>query len=345
MKNLRDSKLVKTAAGLLMIFLLALGFKMVNSPIELTDEEVPMGSVYHLDSKSLEIVNTIGNFEKWAMSHVQFSEGTDQTAATNDLTMALIRYDRYGEGLSGIQSGFWGEMAGVLPNDFFTTYAGEPLTKYRGELTNLDGFKDTITGNEVDFTHMIAVTDIYITDIYLPENQEIYYDLLMSTGGDLETFLIDAAKYKSGNKVIESDQIYDFAMKTIGTSKHSYFGAGDYLADLDGQNIAGMMKSGDLLLSEALLQYYQNGDAAKRRQIFVSYYGGQEAFSRRIQSFMRATPMDEDKSVNEMVEFMSSFQFVQTMMIKSVHGDISNLSEGDQDAVTQAFLELVETGR
>ncbi len=51
-----------------------------------------------------------------------------------------------------------------------------------------------------------------------------------------------------------------------------------FFADIDGANIAEIMISDELLLSEALLKYYLEGDVSLRKEKFVEHFGGQSEF-------------------------------------------------------------------
>lgn len=326
--------------GLFSVAAIGIGMMTLYSPVTLEEELVPQGPVYVLDARSMEIISTIRDFETWAQETPELQERSDRTTAINDITLGLIRHKRYGDGLSGLQAGVWRKMAGPASNN--TVPGGSEAVEFQEKLMALEGFKDPVTGKGIDFAHMVAVVDVYSTDLPLADNAEIYYDLLLSTGGDLETFLIDAARHKSQGKTIDSSEIYRFSKSTIGGQEKSYFDGADYLADIDGQNLAERMQTDNLLLSEALLRYYQEGDAANRQEQFMAYYGGEAGFEARINSFMTSSPLAQDAADEKMVEFMESFKSIKSLMISTLEGDIDNLSDTDRKAVTLAFTDMVK---
>lgn len=72
---------------------------------------------------------------------------------------------------------------------------------------------DPVTKSKIDLIHMIAVIDINYTDVQVEDYKEVYYDYLLSWGGDLETLRINMSKHFEKNDAENYDDYYDYAIK------------------------------------------------------------------------------------------------------------------------------------
>ncbi len=76
------------------------------------------------------------------------------------------------------------------------------------------------------------------------------------------------------------------AIKTLGSDIRSYFSKEDMLADVDGVNLYELMSKKDLLLSEAMEEYYTQSGALNRKTIICRSFWWARSFEREVTSFM-----------------------------------------------------------
>lgn len=152
-------------------------------------------------------------------------------------------------------------------NDFYTYSVKDPSGNYISsekiknvcDNNSYISLVDPLTGKDIDLIHFICVIDGCDDDIDVLGGQ------MISWAGDLQTALTDL----SCNNIKD---VYDFKSNVL--ERDTFFGWSDFLADIDGYNIAlGYLNKQDNSLSNSLAAYYTITDTSYRFKAFVRLVG------------------------------------------------------------------------
>jgi len=328
---------------LLLSFAISITFAYLNNENRVAefidDDEIPLGGFLQLDSTSNNTIDRIKVLEDRFREILP--EGT--VKQINNGVMSIIRRNKYGYNSEGANSILWERYAGSM-NEEIGLSVPHVENVLADVLNQVDGkleLNDPVSSAEIDFLHMIAVIDINYSDAGTDSYKEECYKYLLTWGGDLETFLIDMDRNAKKESYNSYDDYYEYAINTLGISSETYFSESDFLADLDGVNIAEIMISDELLLSEALLKYYLDGDVSKRKEKFVDHFGGESEFLLSVKQFMfngEGSKYSEDPRFNR---FMIGFAALKMMMIENYVTDSIDDSVEMRRALAQAFIDRV----
>jgi hypothetical protein len=310
-----------------------------------TDEVNEVSQLNEVDS-AIEINNLDEISEINAIDTFNKVNQINEINEVNNATLALLRSQRYGYFSSGLEGVFWQNFTGGLPSEYikyFQLSESEILTELIQEMS---GFIDPVTGEEIDFIHMMAVIDAYRSDFQTDEEsadyEEDYYDYLLSWGGDLETFKVDLLDYVEANKITDYEAMYDYAYETIGSRVESYFSQEDFLADIDGVNIADLMAQENLLLADALELYYTSNYVNNRYAMFIDSFGGEEAFVERVHLFINYQGDElEDEALAEFIEDFNGFKSLMMRYSGKSRGETTAV---ENKALEEAFIDLIVNG-
>lgn len=285
-----------------------------------------------LEEKSMEMIETIVLLEKKSRELM----GIASISKLNQASLAVIRKDRYGHEMSGLDKLFWEGFLGKLPVQYINNRE-EPIPAIEG----LEEFIEPAQGADIDFVHMIAVIDAYYSDLETSDEQERYYDYLCSWGGDLLTFTMDMVSYSDLNQVVEESELVQYAMETLGTEAVSSFSESDFLADIDGVNIAKLMIENKLLLSQGLRMYYRTDLVNNRMTLFVDGFGGEEAFIDTVNCFYHDQVEQKYATDEDFIDFFEKFQTMKKLII-SVSGDGKReATELEKKVTMEVFIKKV----
>lgn len=277
-----------------------------KEPEETVEEvviEVPEPVVYPLSEQSRHVIDIIAALESDAITRL----ATEDVMAINQAVLSILRCERYGTMTEGIGSYVWDSFAGPLPEVYQNLF--EMDDEMLNWLSDINVFHEPISDGEVDFLHMIAVIDIYVSETGNNPIIEPYYDYLMSWGGDLETFGYDMIEASEPD---DYESMNGFATDMLGADESSHFSKSDWLADLDGVNIAGLMQSENLYLSEAIFEYYHTGQFLERHTLFVDSFGGEAAFREAVHHFLYSEPSEEQSDLHQ--ELFEDLDQLKTLM-------------------------------
>lgn len=162
--------------------------------------------------------------------------------------LIYIRSDRY-------NSSQW-QLIGGQSDEDFNTYVLQNQTKGVTELKTLPSFVLPKTKESSDFVHMFATINV----LYAQENSAMHD--LAGWGGDLCQLAVDG---KNSGK--EGQELKEY-VESIFNSNIGVFNAQDVCADLDGVNIAVMLKQNNSIAS-ALRKYSNTLNIKQRKLDFV----------------------------------------------------------------------------
>jgi len=340
-----SKKSINRISALLIISLFINGvfvFKEVRSymddqTVDIIDEIPPEAGA--LDRVSYNTIMNIKKLEEEIKTELKLSSTKD----VNNATMALLRRKKYGHYTSGASVFLWLQYAGGIESETGVSMSkAEETLKDVLKVTEDDlVFTDPVTKSKVDLIHMIAVIDINYTDVQIEDYKEVYYDYLLSWGGDLETLRINMSKHFEKNDAENYDDYYAYAIKTLGSNIRSYFSKEDMLADVDGVNLFELMSNKDILLSEAMENYYTGSGVLNRNQLFVDHFGGQEAFEREVTSFMFNGRGSRFQNDNDFLSFMESFEDLKGMMYNAYSDGPVIENEHATTALSTAFIDKI----
>jgi hypothetical protein len=153
----------------------------------------------------------------------------------------------------------WKALAGA-EDEFYAYVKKAKGNKCASFLRSVEYYYDPVSGEQIDFIHMIASLNVYL------EN-ELMYSLYPQIGdiggwaGDCIQLACEGKKYK-----ISAKRLNDFFNDRIG--KEGSFGGGDILADIDALNIYMLLKDkGEF--ANAFKYYYNTLRKTNRYQLFV----------------------------------------------------------------------------
>lgn len=276
-------------------------------------------------------------------------------------TLALIRMKRYGGHSTFNGRFFWGAVAGEPSYQLIKSYEdyespdtqdNEQLNESVAEVVlkaaefhSLTGLIDPNSQDIIDAIHMIAVLQSNVYDSDMDDGIEVVVDYLSGWGGDLLTFLADVQRFsdsvESDDKDSKLELLEIYVTENLGQKTSTHFSREDYLADLDGVNIAGLMQSENLLLSEAVICYYDSGDASRREVVFIKNFGDQSDFLRAVNTLVNHSTMTDEHLEDYDItseQFHSVFELFE---------DVFMYREAEQmelDVIEQGFIQLIMAG-
>lgn len=291
----------------------------IHEPVSGVIVEMPEPVTYELSEASLHVIGVVEDIEADVKTCMQIESLMD----VNQEVMAIIRGQRYGSLTEGIGSYVWESFAGPLSDTYKNLF--EIDDEILSWLNGIGGFYTPISQDEVDFIHMIAVIDIYLSETGNDPIIEPYYDYLMSWGGDLETFGYDMRAYAESLDTYDLEVLEAYAEETMGSDQPSYFSKADWLADIDGVNIANYMLTQEKLLSEAIYEYYHTGLFLERYLLFVDSFGGEENFKLAVESFVYAETYEtDDEDIVELFEDLSQLKELMHMFLFDKQEDLTD---------------------
>lgn len=195
--------------------------------------------------------------EQLQMAAQKYSKNSNRKEKSALFTLQYIR-----QGNIEYQDKTWNLMAG-READFETYIEKSDVTRDVGNwLRENKQLYDPVSGNSIDFLHMIATINVYLKWDSVQLDGGEYGDI----GGWAGDCIQLAREVKEAS--IESHQMSLYMEEHIGND--GYFGKEDMLADMDAYNIYQIMKEGRRV-SEAFSQYYSQLNEKKRFQLFLNY--------------------------------------------------------------------------
>jgi len=325
--------------GLVGMVLLFFVFQSFSKKSNIEDEKIARGMVFELSDENQKIIEGIKNIEK----SVYTMTASNDINIVNQGTMAFIRKDIYGYNVSGMSRFIWSRFAGTMDQEagIYRVDHKVAVSEISEIVENLNLFTNPINDYSIDFKHLVTVIDLELTDVSEVAYEDEYYDYLFSWAGDLETFFIDMGKYKYDNPNVNEADLYTYARKTIGSLEKSYFSREDLLADIDGVNIAKLMSDNDLLLSEAINNYYSDGIFTSRYTLFIESFGGEYLFREKVTSLMYEEI--EDRYIED-VEFKTYYEnLIGLKQLMSLFMNRSNyqVTSEMKEAAIIAFIDII----
>jgi hypothetical protein len=271
---------------------------------------------YILEQETMNTIAWVKLFEEQTRELLE----SDSIEAINQGTMAILRMDRYGYGSLGIEKIVWDAYAGPMAVEWVRYIKNNPswVIDFREKSWF---FSDPVSNDAIDFIHLVAVVNVFYTKTDMDTTQEKYYDALLSWGGDLLTMAY----------VGESSEF-------LGDKESLFFSTEDYLADIDGVNIAQLMIEDELLLSDALYAYYTSEKVKWRHSLFTDYYGGEDEAYKFIYDFIFL----EGDGSEDFNKFKLVFKSIQDGLIQYVVNDSEYVSEEELKRFVDAFVEKLK---
>ncbi len=210
-------------------------------------------------------------------------EVTTSIYDVNKFVITLLHYPNYTPYIGGNEGLFWQLATGTPTKSFrqFNTYKTlNPdnlselqflIIELSDQLKNVP-VQDTYSDNLIDMKHLMGTLDAMYHEREMNDmtnGLDFILNQMAGWAGDLISLEFDLDLASS----YEEDDIEAL----IGTNQVSHFMFSDYAADLDAVNIYHLLKGENLLLSEAIIWYYDSG-AYNREHEFLENMGGKEAF-------------------------------------------------------------------
>ncbi len=302
------------------------------------DEDIPMANPVVLDDDTLEAIDEIRDIE--VRLSVLLDEPTN--GILNQGVLNIIRSKRYGCRSGGLEGALWDGYAGNMSKEVGVSIeaVAEVDKDILGIADGLSYIHDPSDGSIIDVPHMVAVIDVLLTDLPIEDDQEIYSDIILTWGGDLESFLVNMENDNSDKVGVDEAQLYEYATSTMGSAKASYFSVEDFYADLDGVNIYQIMERDDLLLSDAIHHYYSSGDYKEREALFVAFYGGDRLIRKLVYDYMEVDSVDYQLyEASAKGDYLNSVYTFKSMMLKMKYGYDNEVDGAVRRIVSDVFLE------
>ncbi len=172
------------------------------------------------------------------------------------------------------QSAEWNMLAGY-PDEGFEEYVNKNAKKSLASFRDDAVLVDPATGDDIEFSHLMASVNLAIRQEKLKEedeNLEPYLDY-GSWGGDLLQLCREIK-----NAGISSDEWEEEMVSRIG-NKNSSFNKDDLYADLDACNMQSFFER-EMSLSEAFYSYYyevlEKSEKTRYQYFYENYFDGDE---------------------------------------------------------------------
>ncbi len=303
-----------------------------------------------LEPQQLALIQTVESTEQIISEILQ----THDPHEINQATLAFFRQNRYGQKIKPIEAMIWANFAGTMPQPLINalTTVNHPKQKEMTQLLALSDvalWQDTQTKAAVDWSHMLAVVDIYtsqigeiplneksLNEVPLAENPcEPFYDLAFSTGGDLLSFYADVIFSLDGTMDA------DATGKLLLSESPSHFSRSDYLANIDGTLIARKLTTQRALLSKTIKDYYINADLANRELIYKLHFGGTRSFDHLIKLFCEGQLSHFSSRPEFFKTSFTGFIAFRTQILKEFYDDKRQLTKVERQVVQQLFFNIV----
>lgn len=221
------------------------GTYLLNTPTEIGSDTYHQ--VNEVTALAMEFVTTEDSPEN--------PPSEDPVRDSNYLVTNYYRRIRYGNLL-------WVTIAGGIKQDFID-FANHYINEE--DRTPID-IRDPLTGNIIGIEHLMATISV---ELYanIPEPGSTVEDF-GGWAGDLITVYKDVLAHKDDSKY--GGDVYSCAIDYIAASDNTYFSDDDLYGDVDGANIAKILRDdSNKLISSAILEYYFDGSISKR---FSKFY-------------------------------------------------------------------------
>lgn len=342
--NSKQKALIFITTGLALLLAFLLYKFQAPQTIELKTSEIPLAPQVELDASSLAVIARVQEMESLLKEKLV----TEDKVLINNAVLSFLRQQRYGYRASAVDRFVWDQFGGSLLEECGIDIDQESVAQEYEAIsklgTALSAFNDPLSGNAIDFEHMAAVIDLNYTQSESSTIEERYYDALFSWGGDLETFLINMNKQVDQTGDCSYEALYKFARENVCQNETTYFGSADYYADFDGLQVALIMQSDEVLLSEALLAYYKGGRVIERNKLFIEVCGGEDAFKAFVLAVAKQTPEPQYAEHASYLDFLNTFEGVKTLMVEMVGGKPIKADESMRLALANAFIDFVKQG-
>ncbi len=241
-----------------------------------SDEEIPTNLNQGMNK---EVFVKLEQLEKLANDYKQ--ENPDNTDTASLLVAKYLR-----SGNENYQSTDWNMLAGY-PDEGFETYVlenGEDgLADFRSNATVIDPG----TGNEIEFSHLIASVNLAIRQAQMESEVEEPYVDYGSWGGDLLQLCREIK-----NEGIDSSSWKEEMVTRIG-DENSSFNRNDLYADLDACNMKDFFEE-NMSLSQAFYRYYydilEKSETTRYQYFYENHFegvSGEEELAQRMQSIFQ----------------------------------------------------------
>lgn len=235
-----------------------------------------------------EVFVKLEQLEKLASQYKQ-----ENIESEDSVSLLVAKYLRCGN--ENYQSMDWNMLAGY-PDEGFETYVSEnaedSLISFRGNATMID----PATGNEIEFSHLIASVNLAIRQEEMESEVEEPYVDYGSWGGDLLQLCREIK-----NEGIDSTQWKEEMVSRIG-DENSSFNRDDLYADLDACNIKAFLEK-DMSLAEAFYRYYydvlEKSETTRYQYFYENHFGGieEEELAQKMKSILQ----DEDSMITQVL--------------------------------------------
>lgn len=173
--------------------------------------------------------------------------------------LATIRHNRY----NGLR---WGIAAGGLDQVFIDHI--NKTDSYLSDLLRKDIVFTDNKNNEIDFNHLCATLNSYLSDSPI-KNEWSGWE------GDLATLTVEVVN--ACNDSEDFDLLVSKANEMLGSSE-STFSKQDINSDIDAENIYNNIKNSNITVLEAFRQYYYEYQNMSRFNRFITGIGEDKAF-------------------------------------------------------------------
>lgn len=275
----------------------------------------------------------------------------DQISQINEASLTLIRNKTYDNNSLDKKSFMWQILAGETPKELlpiidmlkteyvaseqsysFEDDSGRNIIPLTNSVKKMYDYKNiALTKDSVDFPHMIASISCFYHDAGFDDDIELLFDIMAGWGGDLLSFSNDIQGYTSYADL--EAYIYEY----LGTYEESNFDITDLRADIDAVNLSKLLITHNLLLSQALLWYY---DSWTTQQIndFVDFFGGQSAFEEYAHLILFSDDTAQEELTNVTIDFVEAKGVIDLFKDEF---DINTLTSSEASILLDIFLQKI----
>lgn len=262
----------------------------ITSDEENTNESTNEKQIANLDQGiNGEIFVKLEQLEKLASQYKKENVENEDT-----VSLLVAKYLRCGN--ENYQSMDWNMLAGY-PDEGFETYvlehADESLISFRDNAIMID----PATGNEIEFSHLIASVNLAIRQEQMESEVEEPYVDYGSWGGDLLQLCREVK-----NEGVDSTQWKEEMISRIG-DENSSFNRNDLYADLDACNMKSFFEK-DMSLAEAFYRYYydilEKSETTRYQYFYENHFkgiGGEEELAQKMKSILQ----DENSMITQVL--------------------------------------------
>lgn len=257
--------------------------------------------IEYIDNSTKDDCITMETYIQGVMGLTTLIADMDQSQSIYDINqflITLLHYPEYTPYVGGKEGLFW-QLATGIPKDNFmqfnNTIVNKPndMTHTQSLILELStrlkhaSVLDSYSENQIDMKHFMGTIDAMYKE-YEMNDSIVGLDYMLTQmagwGGDLMSLELDL----DASRTYENDEI----AQLIGTTKSSHFMFSDYAADLDAVNVYQLLKDEKILLSEAIMWYYDSGTYHRERQ-FLENMGGEQHLANMISMLMTPETVDD----------------------------------------------------